>query len=227
MKCCFPAIVNTAFARGTQRTILFGGTAEAPLLQPCLFQGLAPTRSISSAETQPTPSTLAKDHSTYGIYPAIAMDHDNPTRRRGRPPKFRGSDCHTCIQQRRKCDGARPCCKNCQRSGIICGGFKIQLFWQPGFSTHRKPTKRLKICKSPGASSPEFIGARQLEFVEEHPGAVAVRPSKPSEQLALSCNSHSQIPANVLYNGMFDRFESIFDRCRSSVFHMTRVERLC
>ena len=71
------------------------------------------------------------------------------------------------------------------------------------------------------------MGARQLEFVEEHPGAVAIRPSKLSKKLALSRDSNYRIPASLLYNGSFDRFESIFDRCRSSVFHMTSVGRLC
>jgi hypothetical protein len=145
------------------------------------------------------------------------MDHNNATRRKGRPPKFRGSDCHTCIELRRKCDGARPRCKNCQRSGIVCGGFTIQLSWVPGFSTHRKPTRRSIVRRSLWNLTSEPTGARQLEFIEEHPATVAIRQSSASKELAVSHHPDYQIPASVLYNGKINQFESICERCRSSV----------
>lgn len=218
------------------------------------------------------------------------MDYNNPTRRKGRPPKFRGTECHTCIEQRQKCDGARPSCNNCQISGNVCGGYTVQLSWQPGFSTNRKPTKRSISRRSRFGVSTESLGARQLEFIEEYPRVVAHQnssvPNAPSflelaypdldhtedqtldaispingmtnvcmlngnsncveyiepvysllaadlpstrhsELQASSQHSHPTIPASVLYNGPFERFESIFDRCRSSLFLVTILRSVC
>lgn len=209
------------------------------------------------------------------------MDSSNPTRRRGRPPKVHGTECHTCIERRQKCDGARPCCKNCQMAGNICGGFTVELSWQPGFSTTVKPTKRSITRRSRRGVFTGVPGRSQMRFVQEYSGVVTTHPNssipktasflelahpdldhaqdkaldavslkgmenacmpdgilrgieyiepllaaelsftQASERQESSQHSHHMIPASVLYNGHFERFEPIIDRCGSSLYPAT------
>lgn len=100
------------------------------------------------------------------------MDCSPSTSRKGRPPRLARNDCHTCTEQRRKCDRARPRCENCQRSGKICGGFATQISWQPGFSTHKKPTKRSITRRPRWEPSGDTLRPRQLRFINEWPGKV-------------------------------------------------------
>lgn len=97
------------------------------------------------------------------------MDHGISASRKGRSPRLARNDCHTCTARRWKCDRARPRCENCQRSGKTCGGFAVQLSWQPGFSTHKKPVKRSITRASRRRASAHSSGAPQWEFINEDP----------------------------------------------------------
>ncbi|KIW23928.1 uncharacterized protein PV07_12089 [Cladophialophora immunda] len=88
--------------------------------------------------------------------------------RRGRPPKSARNDCHTCVARRWKCDRASPRCGNCEKSGNTCGGFAVQLSWQPGFSLQKKPVKRQIARRSRWRGYDGASGPRQLEFISEH-----------------------------------------------------------
>jgi len=152
------------------------------------------------------------------------------SQKRGRPPKLARNDCSTCVGHGLKCDRTRPRCQNCQRSGNLCSGFTMHLSWQPGFSTHRKPSKK-GLTRSPRWQG-TTAGDGQLEFISEFPGG-----SKPDEnhKVVLLATSRPQvtphttvlsppyngnlettkdIPASIMYAGHFERFESLLERCR-------------
>lgn len=109
--------------------------------------------------------------------------------KKGRPPKLVKHDCHTCVEQGQKCDRAWPHCQTCHRSGKVCGGFAMQLSWQPGFSTHRKPSKRTILRRSRWeATTGDVSGGLQLKFINEYPGE-----AKPNNNNELAAALHRQV----------------------------------
>ncbi|KAF4844117.1 Arginine metabolism regulation protein II [Colletotrichum siamense] len=66
--------------------------------------------------------------------------------------------CVTCRAARIKCDEAHPLCKQCERRGVACGGYKVKLKWveasdvSPGSQASAKsvvkPRSSLAICPS-------------------------------------------------------------------------------
>lgn len=97
------------------------------------------------------------------------MDCGTPESRKGRPTRLARSDCYTCLAKRRKCDRIRPHCEKCRQLGQECGGFSIQLSWQPGFSTNKKPLKRSIVRKSRRRTYGDSRDAPQFEFISEYP----------------------------------------------------------
>ena len=75
------------------------------------------------------------------------------------------SDCQTCATRQVTCDRFRPRCGTCERSGNACGGYSMQLSWQPGFSISRKPVKRSITRRSEQRTT----SGQQFEFVSENP----------------------------------------------------------
>lgn len=43
--------------------------------------------------------------------------------------------CWTCKTAKRKCDGQRPVCKNCQKRGFDCEGYDVRLRWGSGIAS--------------------------------------------------------------------------------------------
>ena len=127
--------------------------------------------------------------------------------RKGRPPSSslaRGQDdCRTCVARRWQCDRVRPRCDNCQKSGKICGGFTMQLSWQPGFSTHRKPVKR-SVARRPRwrVSVEDESIERRFEFISERPAAFAaidrsaLTPTSPRAPAQAVCDAELHLPSD-------------------------------
>ena len=93
-----------------------------------------------------------------------------PRPRKAHPSAFSRNDCHTCASRGRKCDRQIPRCGNCEHSGNVCGGFAMQLSWQPGFSTYRKPSKRSVVRWTDRRTSNSSGRPPRFEFITERPG---------------------------------------------------------
>lgn len=48
--------------------------------------------------------------------------------------------CWTCKATKRKCDGQRPKCKNCQKRGYECEGYDVRLRWGTGIASRGRFT---------------------------------------------------------------------------------------
>lgn len=55
---------------------------------------------------------------------------------------FAGTDCHTCVSTRRKCDRRRPQCTTCLDLGLKCGGFVTPLSWDDSRILLGKPSQK-------------------------------------------------------------------------------------
>ncbi|KAL9121595.1 MAG: hypothetical protein Q9187_001847 [Circinaria calcarea] len=40
--------------------------------------------------------------------------------------------CVTCRKRKKKCDEAKPSCLNCQKNAVVCEGYPVKRFWEPG-----------------------------------------------------------------------------------------------
>lgn len=98
------------------------------------------------------------------------MHTTSPMHRRRQIPQTAPYDCRCCIARKQECDRSRPHCRNCQKSGTTCTGFAVQLSWQPGFSSTRKPVKRRRTYRRLPAHS---SGPREFEFVNEYVAEIA------------------------------------------------------
>ncbi|KAJ5375634.1 hypothetical protein N7517_007640 [Penicillium concentricum] len=63
--------------------------------------------------------------------------------------------CWTCKHRRRRCDNARPTCRNCAKRGVDCEGYEVRLRWGSGVASRGRFT---------GADKPleENVPPRQL-----------------------------------------------------------------
>ncbi|KAJ5389630.1 uncharacterized protein N7496_000698 [Penicillium cataractarum] len=48
--------------------------------------------------------------------------------------------CWTCKRRRRRCDNARPTCRNCAQRGVDCEGYEVRLRWGSGIASRGRFT---------------------------------------------------------------------------------------
>ncbi|KAJ5824139.1 hypothetical protein N7447_006479 [Penicillium robsamsonii] len=72
--------------------------------------------------------------------------------------------CWTCKRRRRRCDNARPSCKNCSERGAACEGYEIRLRWNTGIASRGQFTGADKPVKS---SVPPRQRGRQRDLSRE------------------------------------------------------------
>ncbi|KAF3386863.1 hypothetical protein F1880_000799 [Penicillium rolfsii] len=48
--------------------------------------------------------------------------------------------CWTCKRRRRRCDNARPTCRNCSQRGVDCEGYEVRLRWGSGIASRGRFT---------------------------------------------------------------------------------------
>ncbi len=110
------------------------------------------------------------------------------------PAAFAKSDCHTCTARKVSCDRSRPRCGICEHSDVTCGGYVMDLSWQQGFSTSRKPVKRSITRRTRRRTA----GVTQFEFVSDNPVKKAklgslLYPANPKSSLTSFANHQAGI----------------------------------
>ncbi|KAJ5860948.1 uncharacterized protein N7529_008258 [Penicillium soppii] len=55
--------------------------------------------------------------------------------------------CWTCKRRRRRCDNARPLCRNCAERGVECEGYEVRLRWGAGIASRGRFTGADKPVK--------------------------------------------------------------------------------
>lgn len=85
------------------------------------------------------------------------------------------SDRGTSYACQQRHDGCSPCRASCDKSSIAGGGTVTRLFWQPGFSISRKPSRKAKVTRA--RTSQAVTGNfRHYEFVVEDPRPIVLIP---------------------------------------------------
>lgn len=104
--------------------------------------------------------------------PFLSLIH--PKRRHSTTYKSREADpvagCLTCRGARIKCDERRPLCRQCERRGVPCDGYKVQLKWVEASDVNPdsrapaksvvKPRSSLAMCPSRSAAAAAAVATK-------------------------------------------------------------------
>ncbi|KAJ5170364.1 uncharacterized protein N7500_003147 [Penicillium coprophilum] len=135
--------------------------------------------------------------------------------------------CWTCKRRRRRCDNARPSCRNCSERGATCEGYEVRLRWGAGIASRGHFTGADKPVKN---SVPPRQRGRQRDLSRERKRRVelerdsALDGSRDSE-LAVS---QGVVEDEVLFNEFMNNGINVLHSttARDSMLH-PRLPQLC